>query len=1474
MTVHPSSSEQPKIPALPKAGGAIQSQGSQWGPVGAKGEACLDLPLPISPGRGFAPSMTLSYRSSQGNGPFGLGWAVAPSAISRDTRKGVPAYTQDDRFISPHGIDLVPERDADGAIRASNQTHYNGLPLAETYRVVRYFPVIEGRFERIEHWSASTDSAGFWLLQGADGTVHLFGKTAIARCADPGQHAHVAQWLLQESLNPLGEHIYYHYKQEDQSPGLPRDYRAQRYLARVCYGNRQHRTHLALWNSDSLVERQWHFELVFDFGERDTGLTQVPTYAEQYPWPRRKDPFSSYAYGFELGTQRLCRQVLMFHYFPGEPGMGSEPVLTRRLLLEYSSASLIGSCLRALHTQAYDPKGNACPWPPLELAYSTFKPAMDSDRYQGFDSLAGLDDGHHYQLVDLYNDGLPGVLHRTDKSWYYREPLRGASADEVSYGPWKELPRIPLSDTTQTTRQALADLNGDGQLEWVVAQPGLSGFFSLDADRQWSGFTPFAALPQEFFHPHGQLADLMGGGLYDLVMIGNRSVRLYANRQHAGYAAGQEVPHEVDDDALPTLTGTPAELIAFCDLLGSGQPQLVRIRHNEVKCWPNLGRGRFAKGFVFATLPFAYDRFDAANIRLADLDGSGAVDLLYLEPERALIYMNQAGGGLAPPLALPWPDGVQHDATCQVSLADLQGLGCASLILSVPHMTPRHWRYDFVRQKPYLLTETVNNMGASTKLSYRSSAQEWLDEKQTTSAGNGLPFPVHVVTRQRQTDLVSGDQLNRHYRYREPCYDSIERQFIGFGLLLETDTATPTAGLLAKRWFHTFTPPREPFYTGDTQAPALGLPLLSSLEAGRRLDTLITHPSAALQRALKRALSGNLLREETYAAADVPQAAVPYSVQQQRYLVRQLHPSHKAGEPEVLLPLLVESISCQYERQHDDPRCQHRLNLRWDRYGGLEHSVVVDYARRKTAGDSPPPGPAHAQQWWRDAHDAAQQAWYLNESRASFIHLDEPQRWRLHLPYQQRDNVLVLAKDQLSSGQISYERFSTEGRSNPLGPDAERQLGGLSVQHYCLADCASPLPPGSASLQALPAYVEVAELDGTALAAYEDSTRADGAPLFDLSATLSAKHYRRLSPVLSAAPGQDTDLTLWSVGQGYTRYGQATEFYRPRRYQTSLSHGVMHTEYDACHLYVTKVQTADGCTTQAEYDYRLGLPVTVTDAQGTRQQACYDAHGYLIATSLLGEEHGKPVGADIRQTFTRASDIDPTQALADPQSALLNAQVACVHAVFSWMGRVPPASVQAQWVQSGYLLPSGHIRASALARVNRQPQLHALKALIQAARREPVHVAVLQADRLRGAPGDSEGNIRIALAYTDGFGRVRQTEEKAQAGPAFKVDDNGRLSVDAEQKPIEVHSQDRWRVSGRVEYDHRGLVARTWRPWFAHRAGYLKDEALKALSPGEQHFHDALGRPVRVLNANGDSRRQTYLAWYTVSEDENDTHAD
>ncbi|UOB22465.1 toxin [Pseudomonas orientalis] len=1505
---------QVNTPALPKGGGAIQGTAKGWGDIGSSGTASFEIPLPISPARGYAPAMSLTYQSSAGNSPFGLGWEVPLPAVSRRTSHGVPAYTEHDVLVGPDAQIWLPERDAEGAIVSRSTTAFNGLPLTIAYTATRYFPRIESHFDRIEHWHSATDTAGFWLIQSADGSQHFYGKTPLARIADPDHPHHVAQWLLQESLNTHGEHIYYHYKTETDPSRYPRDCRAQHYLERVCYGNftAKEQEQLYLWKTDHEPGMGWHFQLLFDYGERDLELDKRPTYQKIREWKTRPDPRSDFSFGFELRTLRCCNQILMFHHFPKEAQMGADPVLVKRLLLEYHAPSHV-SLLIGVHEQAFDSSGDSVSRPPLECFYQSAQLKVDKSGYKPFGSLPGLHDRDRYQLVDLYGDGLPGVLYRADKSWYYREPQRPQqpqTSDEVSYGAAVELKQVPVADNTRPLHQALADVNGDGRLDWLVAGPGMNGFFSLDEQRNWSAYTPFDAFPSEFFHPQGMLADLMGAGRHDFALIGPRSVRLYENRRASGFAPATEVPH-TPDDGLPIISASPNELVAFSDVLATGQQHLVRIRHNEVKCWPNLGRGRFAQGFVLATLPLRYETFNAARVLLVDLNGGGAADLLYLSTTHLSIFLNKGGDGFeTKAINLPWPEGVQYDDYCQVSVIDVLGLGCPSLILTAAHQTPIHWRYDFYSQKPWLLMSTDNNMGAQASIKYRSSAQEWLDEKRELHAKgqpaiSQLPFALLLVSQQAQRDEITGNQLTQRVSYRQAYYDRMDREFRGFGLLLQTDTdsrkgapLTPGSSvpLLSKTWFHTgrsLDMPSLGQSTHDPHAKALGRTLVSRYRATAQApldhhDDLISAPAPTLAREVARALSGRVLRVEVM-AADPAQGVVPYSVRHQRYLVRELAPASAHTPYARLLPLALESISYQYEGVKDDPVCQHQINLRWDAYGCLVHGVTVHYARRTTA-DSPPPVvlvDEHQQRWWRDTHDDAQQLYYLSETLTQPIHLDDAQQWRLALPYRQRHNALVLDKAPVSGGldpaRIAYELF-IDTRDGPLAAGARRTLSGLSVQHYRQAgSLGKSLEPGVATAQALADYLETAELDDQALNVYNDIPAMPNQPTVDLVQKLTDSGYHTMQLFFlfdGEVPPKEN--RLWSIRRHFPRYGKATQFYRIRALRATEAHGETTLAYDPYTLQTVRVKTPDGCVTKAEYDYRSLLPTRIVDPNGTVQEALYDGFGQLLASTFYGREHSLRVGFATLESYRPLKNVTPGSAIEQAQSVLQDMANAHCYAPFSWMGSIDLAQIKPEWITNAYLLPGGHIRMSARAHLYSSRQSLSgsekqLKALINKASRTPVHGLMLQADRY---PGDTEQQIRMTLTCWDGFGRSLQTKQKTEPGTAHAVDDKGNLLVDevpdasgtSKKQLRQVDADPRWRVSERVEYNNKGLVIRIYRPYFANSHVYVKDHSMRELGLSDRQFYDPLGRPTQTLTAGGLMRRTTYWAWYTVNEDENDTY--
>ena len=1459
-------------PSLPKGGGAIQSIGKGWSAVGAHGTASYDIALPISPGRGFAPGLSLSYSSSVGNGVFGTGWGLSLPCVARRTSKGVPAYGDDDEIVGPGGVVWLPEHDVSPTLIK----HYNGLELSTTYTVKRHLPRIESSFDRIEHWSSEGDKPGFWLVHGADGSLHVYGKNPQSRRTDPQDANRVGEWLLEESLNAHGEHIQYVYAD---------DGGAQRYLSHVRYGNVKADTDLYAWKTDQPTSDQWHFELVFDYGERSTGYEQKPLYEGLRP-QKRSDAFSSFAYGFELRTERLCRQLLMFHRFPEELGTG--PALVRRLLLDYHETSLGYNLLRAAHDQAFDDGTVPQSRPPIELHYSEFNAQPGNLAWERFGSMPGVIGEQGYHLVDLYGEGLPGVLHRSDAGWYYREPLRGqASPDEVVYDRWQELPKVPVADAAKTLHQSLSDVTGDGRLDWITTQPGLSGFFSLGADRKWSDFATFEAFPLEFFNSKGTLADLMGEGLSDLALIGPRSVRLYANQRERGFAVAREVPRDIDDDALPVFNGSLSELVAFSDLLGSGQQHLVRIRHDEVKCWPNLGQGRFGKAIVLNFPGLAYHDFDASRLRLADLDGSGAADLIYLQAGHALIFMNQCGNGFAPALKLPWPVGLRYDNLCQVSLVDLQGLGCSSLVLSMPHSNPaQHWRYDFVDEKPYLLTGTNNNMGAATRITYRSSAQEWLDEKAARIDADEplachVPLLLHLVSHLAQRDEITRNRLTRRFSYRQGYYDGVEREFRGYGLLIQTDNETYpkdadspgfTEPCLKKSWFHTgqaVDMDRTGYHGGDSAAVALGKALLCRYKDGDAGDERIDAPDAATILEQCRALSGRLLRSETYAGN---KQRTLYSVEESRYRVRLQQAPQGPRRYASMLPLLLESISYQYEGQSDDPQCQHTINLKHDPYGALTHSLNVHYARRKTSADTAPFSDTDQNTWWKDTHDPAQQFYYLTENRAEFINLNEPQAWRLGLPYRQRTSALKLPKMPEAGGLapqgITYEKMNN--RVGEPGWATRSVLTALSVSRYKKASANETLPDGKAGFEALVDHLETAELDETALQAFQLLQPASQ-PDDDL---LKKIGYERMSDFFAAGTPRDK---LWSIRSGFVTYAGVDGFYRTKTVRPSNSHGTNKISYDKYACFITRFELPDGCMTKAEHDYRTSLPRRIEDPNGNVQESLTDAFGQVLASTFYGDENNKRVGFKPIAEF-KPSTKNLAHVITDSEEALQGAATAIHYAPFSWMGSVSEEAQNAAWLKScianGDVLPSGHICASARARLSKLDSLSnddkKLKRELRASIREPIHMATLVADRY---PDENQRQIRISMACFDGFGRTLQSKQLVESGSAYVVD-AGDLAV-KDGKPQEKIAATRWRVSERVEYNSKGLAVRIYRPYFADRHSHINDASLRQSGHFDQHFYDPLGRPSHVLLARQNGlaylRRHTRHPWYTVDEDENDT---
>lgn len=163
----------------------------------------------------------------------------------------------------------------------------------------------------------------------------------------------VFTWLICERYDDKGNVIAYEYKQEnsdnvDLSQVHERNrkatkMRANRYLKHIRYGNETpyfvDLTSVMGWPALPAPDR-WHCELVFDYGEHD--VAAPPPDGAIRTWPALLDPFSSYRSCFKVGTYRLCRRILKFHWIPD---LGPTPCLVALTDLTHQPPTTLASYL-------------------------------------------------------------------------------------------------------------------------------------------------------------------------------------------------------------------------------------------------------------------------------------------------------------------------------------------------------------------------------------------------------------------------------------------------------------------------------------------------------------------------------------------------------------------------------------------------------------------------------------------------------------------------------------------------------------------------------------------------------------------------------------------------------------------------------------------------------------------------------------------------------------------------------------------------------------------------------------------------------------------------------------------------------------------------------------------------------------------------------------------------------------------------
>ena len=1023
--------------SLPKGGGAIRGIGEKFAANPVTGTGSMSVPIATSPSRsGFGLQLSLSYDSGAGNGPFGLGWNLSLPAITRKTDKGLPQYRdleESDGFLLSGVEDLVPV-----LVKVGEQWQREpALPRTVegiVYQVQRYRPRIEGLFARIEHWTNTNRPEDvLWRSITKDNITTWYGKSAESRIVDPTDPTRIFSWLICQSHDDKGNVITYQYKREDganvdlgqaheQNRGDRTDPRrtANRYLKTIRYGNHTPYLPKLVANEpwpEPPGEGNWFFEVVFDYGEHNQA---IPTPQEMGQWTLRPDPFSSYRSTFEVRTQRLCQRVLMFHHIADDPLPAVQKgydglVRSTDFTYEYEQGPTnarvpLFSKLIAVTQNGYQLQADggylSRSLPPLEFSYSDAIIQAEL-RELDDDSLANLPigiDGARYQWVDLDGDGLSGVLTEQANAWFYKPNLsplnlvgEGVTAHlEARFAPIELVatrPTMALAGPTQ-----FLDLAGDGRPDLVQFAGPTPGFYERTMDEQWEAFVPFVSLPNlDWSDPNLKFIDLDGDGHADILISEHDAFVWHRSLGEDGFAAAQRTPKPWDEESGPHIIFADGEqAIYLSDMSGDGLTDITRIRNGEICYWPNLGYGRFGAKVTMDKAPLFdhLDQFDHRRLRLADIDGTGTTDILYLHRTGVRVYFNQSGNSwsVATPIQ-PFP---ALDNVVGVQVLDLLGNGTACLVWSspLPGDARRPLRYlDLMGgQKPHLLVKTVNNLGAETVVEYAPSTRFYLQDKQAGKPWvTKLPFPVHCVEKVTVTDKWRQTSFSTSYSYHHGYFDGPEREFRGFGRVEQLDVESygkfeqgnlnspfitddktlyqPPVKTVT--WYHTgafldrdrilshFEHEYFPHWLEDEHP---GLKIAFQENPLPQPDLATEELTAEEWREALRACKGMLLRQEVVeldVAAlerqqDPQQRPVKlFSTAYHNCHIRRLQPKD-SNRYAVFLVAESEAISYHYElgiredqlaKLSPDPRIAHSLNLRYDEHANLLQSVAVVYPR-------------------------------------------------------------------------------------------------------------------------------------------------------------------------------------------------------------------------------------------------------------------------------------------------------------------------------------------------------------------------------------------------------------------------------------------------------------------------------------------------------------------------------------------------